>query len=89
MKEAISSRRVRELIGDLPLGAAYATLADALRLLIGDGRIPLGIRLPSERELTTALGFSRTTVTRAYVTLRESGYARAIQGSGTFTAVPE
>ncbi len=35
-------------------------------LLIGDGRIPVGTRLPSERELTEALGVSRTTVTRAY-----------------------
>lgn len=88
MKEAISARRVRELIGDLPVGPAYASLADALTLLIGDGRIPLDVRLPSERELTAVLGLSRTTVTRAYATLRDNGYARATQGSGTFTSVP-
>ena len=56
--------------------------------LIGDGRISLGTRLPSERELTDALGVSRTTVTRAYAALRDAGYAEARQGSGTFTRVP-
>ncbi len=54
MKETISARRVRELMGDLAPGPAWANLADALTLLIGDGRIPLGVRLPSERELTAA-----------------------------------
>lgn len=88
MKEAISARRVRELIGDLAPGAAWAALADALTLLIGDGRISLGVRLPSERDLTSALGLSRTTVTRAYAALRDNGYASATQGAGTFTAVP-
>lgn len=88
MKEAISARRVRELVGNLAAGPAYSSVADALTLLIGDGRIPLGTRLPSERELATALGLSRTTVARAYITLRDSGYARAAQGSGTFTSAP-
>src|SRR3546814_13424603 len=88
MKEAISARRVSELVGDIVAGPAYASLADTLTLLIGDGRIPLGARLPSERELATVLGLSRTTVARAYITLRDSGYARAVQGSGTFTSVP-
>lgn len=88
MKEAISARRVRELIGELPPGPAWAALADSLTLLIGDGRISLGVRLPSERDLTTALGLSRTTVTRAYAALRDNGYASATQGAGTFTSVP-
>ncbi|GAA0235623.1 PLP-dependent aminotransferase family protein [Castellaniella daejeonensis] len=88
MKEAISARRVRELVGELPAGPAYSGLADRLTLLIGDRRIPLNVRLPSERALAAALGLSRTTVTRAYDTLRDNGYAHAAQGSGTFTAVP-
>lgn len=88
MKEAISARRVRQLVGDLPGGPAYAGLADALTLLIGDGRIPLGVRLPSERELAVAMSLSRTTVTRAYAVLCDTRYARATRGSGTFTTVP-
>ncbi len=85
---ALSASRTATLVGDFDRRPAYAGLADALRLLIGDGRIGLGTRLPSERELTEALGVSRTTVSRAYAALRDHGYAEARQGSGTFTRVP-
>src|SRR4051794_25158077 len=88
MTRTISAARVATLVGDFDRSPAYAGLADALVLLIGDGRITLDTRLPSERELTEALGVSRTTVTRAYAELREAGYARARQGAGTFTRVP-
>ncbi len=43
---------------DLPRIAVYRQLADGLRLLILDGRLPLDSRLPGERELATALGIS-------------------------------
>ena len=88
MTGSISATRVATLVGDFDRTPAYAGLADALTLLIGDGRISLATRLPSERELTDALGVSRTTVTRAYAALRDAGYAEARQGSGTFTRVP-
>jgi DNA-binding FadR family transcriptional regulator len=58
MDRSISARRVATLAGDFDRRPAYAGLADALVLLIGDGRIPVGTRLPSERELTEALGVS-------------------------------
>src|SRR6187397_1969565 len=88
MDRAITARRVATLVGEFDRSPAYAGLADALVLLIGDGRIAAGTRLPSERELTEALGVSRTTVTRAYATVRDGGYAEARRGSGTFTQVP-
>jgi DNA-binding transcriptional MocR family regulator len=88
MSRSISAARVATLVGDFDRTPAYAGLADALTLLIGDGRIGLDVRLPSERELTEALGVSRTTVTRAYAALRDSGYAEARRGSGTYTRVP-
>jgi DNA-binding transcriptional MocR family regulator len=84
----IGATRVAALVDGFDRSPAYAGLADALTLLIGDGRIGLGTRLPSERELTEALGVSRTTVTRAYAALRDAGYAEARQGAGTFTRVP-
>lgn len=80
--------RAAALVGDFDRSPAYAGLADALTVLIGDGRIPDGVRLPSERDLTAALGVSRTTVTRAYAILRDTGYAEARHGSGTYTRVP-
>lgn len=85
---AISAARLSALVAGFDRSPAYAGLADALVLAIGDGRIGTDVRLPSERELTDALGVSRTTVTRAYAQLRESGYAVARQGAGTFTRVP-
>lgn len=88
MMQSISAARVVALVGDFDRSPAYAGLAEALTWLIGDGRIGLGLRLPSERELTDALCVSRTTVTRAYAALRDSGFAEARQGSGTFTRVP-
>ncbi|MGB8403287.1 MAG: GntR family transcriptional regulator, partial [Mycobacterium sp.] len=47
-------------------GPAYLGLADGLRLLVIDGRVPVGAQLPSERALSDALHVSRTTVTAAY-----------------------
>jgi DNA-binding transcriptional MocR family regulator len=88
MSQSISAARVATLVGDFDRSPAYVGLADALRELVGDGRIGYGTRLPSERDLTEALGVSRTTVTRAYAVLRDSGFAEARQGSGTFTRLP-
>ncbi|GAB2621723.1 PLP-dependent aminotransferase family protein [Nocardioides ginkgobilobae] len=86
--QSLSAARVAALVEGFDRSPAYAGLADSLVLLIGDGRIASDVRLPSERELTEALGVSRTTVTRAYQQLRDSGYAVARQGAGTFTRVP-
>ena len=88
MSSSVSPQRVAALVGEFDRSPAYAGLAEALRQLIGDGRIALGTRLPSERELTATLAVSRTTVTRAYAALREVGYAEARVGAGTFTRVP-
>lgn len=69
-------------------GPAYQGLADAIRLLIVDGRLPVGARLPSERALADALRVSRTTVTAAYTQLREDGYLNARRGARSTTALP-
>ncbi|MGW5302569.1 MocR-like transcription factor YczR [Streptomyces griseoluteus] len=56
-------------------GPAHQRLSDRLRLLVLDGRLPLGSSLPGERDLATALSTSRTTVGAAYRTLVDQGYA--------------
>jgi DNA-binding transcriptional MocR family regulator len=84
----IAAPRVAALIGDFHREPAYKGLAEALRVLITDGRVPVGVRLPSERELTDALGVSRTTVTRAYAELRDIGYLVSRQGSGSVASLP-
>jgi DNA-binding transcriptional MocR family regulator len=68
--------------------AAYVALADRIRLLIIDGRLPLATRLPAERELASHLGISRTTVTASYGELRDTGYLDSVRGSGSVTRLP-
>ncbi|WP_396921567.1 PLP-dependent aminotransferase family protein [Mycolicibacterium sp.] len=69
-------------------GPAYLGLADAIRLLIVDGRLPVGARLPSERALADALRVSRTTVTAAFTQLRDDGYLNARRGARSTAALP-
>lgn len=88
MSRTIAANRVAALVGDFDREPAYRGLAEGLRVLITDGRVPVGVRLPSERELTDALGVSRTTVTRAYSELREHGYLVSRQGSGSIASLP-
>ncbi|MEV4348943.1 PLP-dependent aminotransferase family protein [Actinoplanes sp. NPDC049596] len=66
----------------------YAALAAAVRGLLADGRLPLGVRMPAERELSEALSVSRTTVSAAYRTLRESGHLTSRRGAGSWTTLP-
>jgi DNA-binding transcriptional MocR family regulator len=66
----------------------YAALAAAVRGLLADGRLPLGVRLPAERELAEALRVSRTTVTAAYRELRETGHLASRRGAGSWTMLP-
>ena len=66
----------------------YRALADRLRLLVLDGRLPVDTVLPSERTLAEALQTSRTTTTSAYRLLREMGFAEGSQGAGTWTTLP-
>jgi DNA-binding transcriptional MocR family regulator len=66
----------------------YRQIQQALRLLILDGRLPIGIKLPGERHLAAELGVSRTTVTTAYAELRLHGFTSSQHGSGTITRLP-
>jgi DNA-binding transcriptional MocR family regulator len=69
-------------------GTAYSALAARIRLLIVDGRITPGARLPSERDLAAGLAVSRTTVNSAYSALRAEGYLESRQGSGSVAQIP-
>ncbi len=67
----------------------YRVLARTVRSLVLDGRLPVRVRVPAERNLAEALGVSRTTVTSAYDLLREQGYLESRQGAGSWTALPD
>ncbi|WP_166880296.1 PLP-dependent aminotransferase family protein [Salinibacterium sp. ZJ450] len=87
----VSARALDSLLAGWRTSAtapAYTALADRIRLLILDGRIVLGSRLPAERDLAGQLGISRTTVSTAYATLRESGHISSVRGSGSVAQLP-
>lgn len=89
MTTFISARRLGQLLGDrTPGGTAWRDLSERLRVLVVDGRLLHGTRLPSERSLTTELDLSRTTVARAYAELRGSGLIVSRRGSGSIVQVP-
>ncbi|MFC0672873.1 aminotransferase-like domain-containing protein [Brachybacterium hainanense] len=77
-----------EQLGPRPSAAITAWLADRLSALIGEGRIPHGSRLPSERVLAAHLGLTRGTVVRALAVLEERGLLVARQGSGRIVRLP-
>jgi DNA-binding transcriptional MocR family regulator len=87
-ERVLAASTVATMVGDFDRDPAYQGLAEGLRILITDGRIPRGVRLPSERELTDALGVSRTTVARAYAELRDLGFLVSRRGSGSVAALP-
>ncbi len=61
-----------------------AQLADALRAAAAGGALRPGDRLPSTRELASALRVSRTVTAAAYDQLVAEGWAAGRRGSGTF-----
>lgn len=69
--------------------SGYAALADRIRLLVLDGRLPTGMRVPSERQLADVLHVSRGTVATAYEQLRERGFLLTRRGAGSWTSLPD
>ena len=62
----------------------YREIADAIAREIKAGRLKPGERLPTQRELATQLGVTRTTVTRAYAEADRRGLVRGEVGRGTY-----
>jgi GntR family transcriptional repressor for pyruvate dehydrogenase complex len=60
---------------------------DQIKELVLSGVYPSGQRLPSERELVTALGVSRTAVREAMHTLEGLGLITLRHGAGIYCAV--
>ena len=67
-------------------GPLYRQLYDLLRLMILDGRLPSGSRLPANRVLAQDLSLSRNTVATALQQLLAEGYVETRRGDGTYVA---
>ncbi|MDQ1206806.1 PLP-dependent aminotransferase family protein [Microbacterium sp. SORGH_AS_0862] len=86
MDSRVSARALTARLGGWRTSEpAYEALADGIRLLCLDNRLPAGTALPAERALASVLGVSRTTVAAAYRSLRDSGHIRSLRGSGSVT----
>ena len=64
----------------------YRRLAELVRDLILSGELPLGARLPSERDLAEAASISRTTVISAYNILRADSLITTERRTGTWVS---
>jgi DNA-binding transcriptional MocR family regulator len=89
MNTLVTGRRLARELGEWrSTGPAYRALADRIRVLLMDGRLASGTRIPAEREHSGALGLSRTTVAAAYSKLRDDGYLASVRGSGSTLVLP-
>ena len=61
-------------------------VADQIKLLVVNGRLRSGDRLPSIRELAGTLRINPTTVSRIYNQLGQEGVVTLRQGQGVFVA---
>lgn len=64
--------------------AVYLQLSDAVLLLIKNGKLRSGQKLPASRDLARLLGINRLTVVKAYDELQMQGWLESAVGSGTF-----
>jgi DNA-binding transcriptional MocR family regulator len=87
----VSARQFAALLGDWRRHGnrqAAADLAAVIRLQVLDGRLPVGSRLPAERELAQALGVSRTLIRAVLERLRDDHILSSRQGAGWWISVP-
>src|SRR3954468_8079469 len=90
MASTMTAPALAALLGDdwRRPGRTAEALADALRGLVVDGRLPARTRIPSERDLSAQLHLSRGSVSRAFDRLREDGYLVSARGAGSWLTLP-
>jgi len=87
----ISGPRLARLLGEWRRRGARQRAADlvaAIRMLVLDGRIPAGTRLPAERDLADALTVSRTLIATVLELLRAEGLVESKRGAGSWIHLP-
>ena len=62
----------------------YVQAADYLTARITSGDLPVGARLPAERDLAEQWGIAYQTVRRTMRELRDRGLVASVVGKGTF-----
>ncbi|WP_442599728.1 MocR-like pyridoxine biosynthesis transcription factor PdxR [Neobacillus sp. D3-1R] len=64
----------------------YQAIYQFLKEIILEGRVEVGTRLPSSREMAAKYGVNRNTIKQVYEMLYADGYVSTLEGSGTFVA---
>ena len=67
----------------------YAQLERAIRVAIAAGRLRVGDRLPTVRQLAVDLRVNANTVAKVYGELERAGVLETRRGVGTFVRAPE
>lgn len=62
----------------------YLQIVRSIKDAIQSGKLPVDSRLPTNRELSSLLNIDRSTVSRAYMELSESGLIESHVGRGTY-----
>jgi DNA-binding transcriptional MocR family regulator len=64
----------------------YLAIADAIETAIGNGALPPGSQLPTQRELAASCGVNLSTMTRAFKECERRGLLSGTVGRGTFVS---
>ncbi|MHC0037775.1 MocR-like pyridoxine biosynthesis transcription factor PdxR [Pseudoneobacillus sp. C159] len=64
----------------------YQAIYHFLRNLMIEGKVEVGMRLPSSREMAKRYQVNRNTIKQVYEMLYADGYVSTLEGSGTFVA---
>lgn len=73
---------------DLGERRLYRRVASIIEARINSGEFPDGSKLPTERDLSGALGVSRTIIREALIALEIAGLIRIRMGAGVFVTSP-
>jgi len=66
--------------------AIYKQIAFQVKLLIANGELKVGDKIPSVRGLSKTLSVSTLSVQRAYTELQKEGIIKGVDGKGSFVA---
>ena len=87
---------IENLLSDIPISpsssrAVYLQLSDGILLLIRQGKLRTGQKLPSSRDIAKLLGMNRITISKAIEELQMQGWLESFVGRGTFVSshIPE
>jgi DNA-binding transcriptional MocR family regulator len=88
MSDVVNMHQLVRLMGGWETGEGKRCelLANSIKLLIDNGRLPAGARMPSERIVASTLGVARVTASEAFNILRDVGALSSRAGVGTFVS---